>query len=731
MASGRQVTSVSPMAMQSPRGRRGAEPAPWPVAATYQGLPSRGADTAKARPEPLERDGLNFTDFSAGANGPDIAAAHSDEERCACHGMPRGILCGQHRMVTNDNDVFTGMFQDGQLLGGGTWQSKVNGNYEGEWKDGLFDGKGVFNFSSGERFEGNFKAGCPLNGVLISNQGHVLQVTFSGLQGILEADLFPTDSQQLESRSWSAESEDSINLFGPTPPKTKGAQVTPGDGSYGPSVLPANLVALLVRTEQPAADKPDPANAAVSPMARELSQASTVAASRLWQVSGGACCTCHGISRSLLSGWHLVHEPDEGATFEGDWQQGVRCGHGIWKSPGGSFEGEWDMNYFCGEGTFWFAEGDIFQGTFADGNPLRGILRKTTGRQLHVTFPGTLGILDPNLEPLSVSAISPTNDRSSSPVGGAAGRGGPGVSPPAVGSEFSAAYSGMSIPYGPPEISAQVLSPLVCQCHGAASSTLHGKHIVTVFAPDGSELMNYTGAYRNGCREGTGVWQGGDNGYSGSWANGFMSGEGEFSWKTAGHTFRGLFRLGCPVTGIITTASGRMLSVTFRGNVPILSPGLVPETHVAIDTDISTVAGPQAPLPLVRTSRVKLNGVEIDTSQPHSKDVRLSQIKKKPKTQEHRCKCHNRPVPLLQGDHEVWYSPTIVFRGSWLDGNWHGKGQVRERKRARERERVRVFVSVRRCICMATDMVDGSDAYDYEHKHIILIILVILPSVHT
>jgi hypothetical protein len=24
----------------------------------------------------------------------------------------------------------------------------------------------------------------------------------------------------------------------------------------------------------------------------------------------------------------------------------------------------------------------------------------------------------------------------------------------------------------------------------------------------------------------------------------------------------------------------------------------------------------------------------------------------------------------------VWYSPTIVFRGSWLDGNWHGKGQV-------------------------------------------------------
>jgi hypothetical protein len=33
----------------------------------------------------------------------------------------------------------------------------------------------------------------------------------------------------------------------------------------------------------------------------------------------------------------------------------------------------------------------------------------------------------------------------------------------------------------------------------------------------------------------------------------------------------------------------------------------------------------------------------------------------------------------------VWYSPAIVFRGSWLDGNWHGKGQVRQRKRAQER----------------------------------------------
>jgi hypothetical protein len=334
-------------------------------------------------------------------------------------------------------------------------------------------------------------------------------------------------------------------------------------------------------------------------------------------------------------------------------------------------------------------------------------LCKTNGRQLHVTFPGTLGILDPNLEPLSVSAISPTNDRSTSPVAGAAGRGRPCVSPRkfcspldervqglqpshplpglAVGSEYPAAYSGVSIPYGPPEISAQGMSTLVCQCHGAACQTLNGKHIVPVFAPDGSERMNYTGAYRNGCRHGTGVWQGGDNGYSGSWANGFMSGEGEFSWKTAGHTFRGLFRLGCPLTGIITTASGRKLSVTFRGNAPILSPGLMPETHVAIDTDISTVAGPQPPLLLVRTSRVKLNGVEIDTSQPHSKDVRLSQTKKMPKNQEHRCKCHNQPVPLLQGDHEVWYSPTIVFRGSWLDGNWHGKGQVRQRKRAQGR----------------------------------------------
>lgn len=148
-----------------------------------------------------------------------------------------------------------------------------------------------------------------------------------------------------------------------------------------------------------------------------------------YQFSASACCTCHGISRSLLSGRHLVHEPGEGATFEGDWQQGVRCGHGIWKSQGGSYEGEWNANYFCGEGTFCFSEGDMFHGTFADGKPLRGILRKTNGRQLHVTFPGTLEILDPNLEPLSVAAVSPTNYRTFSLVAAAPGRGGPGARP--------------------------------------------------------------------------------------------------------------------------------------------------------------------------------------------------------------------------------------------------------------------------------------------------------------
>jgi hypothetical protein len=167
-----------------------------------------------------------------------------------------------------------------------------------------------------------------------------------------------------------------------------------------------------------------------SPMARGRQGAASEKHGGSYQVAASACCTCHGISRSLLSGWHLVHEPGESATFEGDWQQGVRCGHGTWKSArGGSYDGAWNMDHFCGEGTFCFAEGDVFQGTFANGKPLRGILRKHTGRQLRVTFPGTLDILDPNLEPLSVYAVSPTHERSSLPVAATAGHGRPGGSP--------------------------------------------------------------------------------------------------------------------------------------------------------------------------------------------------------------------------------------------------------------------------------------------------------------
>ena len=42
----------------------------------------------------------------------------------------------------------------------------------------------------------------------------------------------------------------------------------------------------------------------------------------------------------------------------------------------------------------------------------------------------------------------------------------------------------------------------------------------------------------------------------------------------------------------------------------------------------------------------------------------------------HRCSCHDRPISLLyKGYHEVWYSSDTVYRGSWLDGNWHGRGQ--------------------------------------------------------
>lgn len=176
--------------------------------------------------------------------------------------------------------------------------------------------------------------------------------------------------------------------------------------------------------------------------------------------------------------------------------------------------------------------------------------------------------------------------------------------------------------------------------------------------------------------------------YSGSWAHGLMSGEGVFAWKTAGHSFKGHFRLGCPVSGIITTVSGRRLSVTFDGQTPILSPGLIPQTHTAIDTDddsslqappplvrLAGIASPQSPTRSYNAVAAQHNGVQIDTSQPHAKDIRLSQVKKKRESQEHRCSCHDRPLPLLQGEHQVVYSPTVVYRGAWLDGNWHGRGQ--------------------------------------------------------
>jgi hypothetical protein len=42
---------------------------------------------------------------------------------------------------------------------------------------------------------------------------------------------------------------------------------------------------------------------------------------------------------------------------------------------------------------------------------------------------------------------------------------------------------------------------------------------------------------------------------------------------------------------------------------------------------------------------------------------------------EKHCSCHERPLPLLyQGEHEVWYEEDCVYRGGWLDGNWHGRG---------------------------------------------------------
>ena len=92
------------------------------------------------------------------------------------------------------------------------------------------------------------------------------------------------------------------------------------------------------------------------------------------------------------------------------------------------------------------------------------------------------------------------------------------------------AYTGMSIPFGPPELDAQSLAELVCECHGIGYASLDGTHLVTVRDGTGQELMHYMGEYCEGRRHGIGVWQGSRQGcmfhYSGQWADGYMSGEG-------------------------------------------------------------------------------------------------------------------------------------------------------------------------------------------------------------
>ena len=168
------------------------------------------------------------------------------------------------------------------------------------------------------------------------------------------------------------------------------------------------------------------------------------------------------------------------------------------------------------------------------------------------------------------------------------------------GSDLPQAYTGMSVPFGPPELDAQRLAELVCECHGLAHASLDGTHLVTVRDGTGQELMHYMGEYSGGRRHGMGVWQGGDQDcmlhYSGQWANGYMSGQGVFSWRHQGHSFEGIFYMGCPQKGVITTASCRTLTCSFIGDRPILSPGLRPSSYAAIDTDIDDLGNLQNPL---------------------------------------------------------------------------------------------------------------------------------------
>ena len=57
-----------------------------------------------------------------------------------------------------------------------------------------------------------------------------------------------------------------------------------------------------------------------------------------------------------------------GATYDGEWNEDIRCGTGKFTYPDGSkYEGEWKENQREGKGTFIFSNGDSYCGDYKNG----------------------------------------------------------------------------------------------------------------------------------------------------------------------------------------------------------------------------------------------------------------------------------------------------------------------------------------------------------------------------
>jgi hypothetical protein len=67
---------------------------------------------------------------------------------------------------------------------------------------------------------------------------------------------------------------------------------------------------------------------------------------------------------------------DRGSTYEGEWKNGNMNGWGIYTfekgNMGQKYKGEFKNGQFEGEGTFWAVDGSRFEGTWVNGQQVKG-----------------------------------------------------------------------------------------------------------------------------------------------------------------------------------------------------------------------------------------------------------------------------------------------------------------------------------------------------------------------